>query len=90
MTTNIVSTAVMVITLVTTNVIPIKPSGGFPERQFLTNVVQTTTYRFTINKKDLEFTDVKTNSSVYGLYLPIITTNLIPAHYEGPTAVPNK
>ncbi len=72
--TNIVTLKVAIITLLSTNVTPLKPSEGFPEREFLTNIVQTTTYKFGTNT----FTAVKTNSSVVGVYLPVVATNLIP------------
>ncbi len=71
--TNILALKVAIITLLTTNVTPLKPSEGFPEREFLTNIVQTTTYQFGTNK----FTEVKTNSSIVGVYLPVVRTNYI-------------
>lgn len=78
----------MIITL-STNVEPLKPSEGFPERQFQTNYITTTTYEFNIGNTKKVFTEYKTNSIV-GTYLPMVITNLVPAHYEGPTAVPNR
>jgi len=72
--TNLVTLKIaMIITLLSTNVHPLKPSEGFPEREFLTNIVQTTTYEFGTNK----FTEVKTNSSMVGVYLPVVKTNLV-------------
>ena len=40
--TNILTLKVAIIIFLTTNVYPLKPSEGFPEREFLTNIVQTT------------------------------------------------
>jgi hypothetical protein len=88
--TNIVNTAILVTTLLSTNVVMLPPSEGFSEREFKTNIVQTTTYEFTVNTNRLKFTQVQTNSTI-GMYLPIVTTNFIPAHYkEGMGVVPNK
>ena len=72
--TQFVTFKVVIIILLTTNVYPLKPSEGFPEREFLTNIVQTTIHKFGTNT----FKEVRTNSSIVGVYLPIITTNLIP------------
>lgn len=71
--TNILTLPVIIVTLLTTNVQPLKPSEGFPEREFLTNIVQTTTYKVGTNK----FTEIKTNSSIVGVYIPVITTNFV-------------
>jgi hypothetical protein len=71
--TNIVALKVAIVTLLTTNVTPLKPSEGFPEREFLTNIVQTTTYSFGTNT----FTEVKTNSSIVGVYIPVVRTNFV-------------
>lgn len=89
--TNIVNTLIVITTLFSTNVVMLPQSEGFPEREFKTNVVQTTTYEFTVNSNRMKFTQVQTNSST-GFYLPIITTNFIPAHYDknDMRAVPNK
>ena len=66
------------------------PSEGFAEREFKTNVVKTTTYEFTVNSNRVSFTEIQTNST-RGVYLPIVTTNFVPAHYkEGVGVVPNK
>jgi len=88
--TNIFTLPVMVITLLSTNVVPIKPSEGFPERQFQTNHITDMIYEFKINGVSKIFVESTTNS-VIGTYLPIVTTNLVPAHYkEGIGVVPNK
>lgn len=47
-------------------------------------------YEFKINGVSKIFVESTTNS-VIGTYLPIVTTNLVPAHYkEGIGVVPNK
>lgn len=88
--TNIVNTIIVVTTLLSTNVVPLKPSEGFPERQFQTNCIKTVTYEFKVEGVTKTFTESTTNS-VIGTYLPVITTNFIPAHYkEGVGIIPNK
>lgn len=89
--TNIVNTIIVITTLLSTNIAMLPPSEGFPEREFKTNVVQTTTYDFTINSNRVSFIQIQTNSTT-GVYLPVIFTNFVPVHYkEGiGAAVPNK
>jgi hypothetical protein len=73
--TNILTLKVAIIILLTTNVYPLKPSPGFPEREFLTNVVQRTTYQLSISNQPVQFTFVQTNLSVVGVYIPSVITN---------------
>lgn len=76
--TNILTLPVMIVTLFTTNVHPLKPSEGFPEREFLTNIVQSVRYEFTVSNRPVRFTFTQTNSSIVGVYLPTVKTNLVP------------
>jgi hypothetical protein len=61
-----------------TNVYPLKPSEGFVEREFLTNIVQTTSYQFLVSNRPVKFAFTQTNSSVIGVYVPSVQTNFIP------------
>ena len=75
--TNILTLKVAVIMLLTANVYSLKPSEGFPEREFLTNIVQTTSYEFVVSNQPVKFTFTQTNSSIVGVYLPSVKTNFI-------------
>ena len=75
--TNILTLKVAIIIFLTTNVYPLKPSEGFPEREFLTNIVQTTSYHFTASNQPVQFTFIRTNSSIVGVYLPNVKTNFV-------------
>ena len=75
--TNILTLKIAVIMLLTTNVYPLKPSEGFSEREFLTNIVQTTRYEFSVSNQPVQFTFTQTNSSIVGVYLPSVKTNFI-------------
>ena len=75
--TNILTLKIAVIMLLSTNVYPLKPSEGFPEREFLTNIVQTTSYEFMVSNQPVKFTFTQTNSSIVGVYFPSVKTNFI-------------
>ena len=75
--TNILTLKIAVIMLLSTNVYSLKPSEGFPEREFLTNIVQTTRYEFVVSNQPVQFTFTQTNSSIVGVYLPSVKTNFI-------------
>jgi hypothetical protein len=76
--TNLLTLPVMIVTLLTTNVYPLKPSEGFPEREFLTNIVQSVSYEFVVSNRPVQFTFTQTNSSIVGVYIPSVKTNLVP------------
>ena len=76
--TNLLTLPVMIVTLFATNVQPLKPSEGFPEREFLTNIVQTVRYEFTVSNRPVKFTFTQTNSSIVGVYIPSVRTNFVP------------